>query len=136
MLERQRSAAAMTLPALVPTITSASLSGHGSRSCTAGSAPVIHAAPSTPPAPSTRPIRGPEPAGAWSEPMIASQTRHPACPAGPRGIAPDHRGRGDVPGPTVCETERHSGDGLITKALLSERGSPADSLRNNGRRHL
>ena len=67
----QRSAAARTLPALVPTTRSTSASGHGRRSCRAGSAPVIQAAPSTPPAPSTRPTRGRDPRGATSEPMSA-----------------------------------------------------------------
>src|SRR5712692_10766322 len=52
-----RSAAAMTEPALVPTIRSASPTGQGRRSCKAGRAPAIHAAPSTPPAPNTSPTR-------------------------------------------------------------------------------
>jgi hypothetical protein len=52
----QRSAAASTLPALVPTTSSASAAGTRSRSRT--STPVIQAAPSTPPAPSTSPTLG------------------------------------------------------------------------------
>ena len=81
MLTPQRSAAARTLPALVPTTRSASASGHGRRSCRAGSAPVIQAAPSTPPAPSTRPTRGRDPPGAG----------RPRAPPTRRGQA--HRGR-------------------------------------------
>src|SRR5215470_4793723 len=61
MLAPHRSAAASTLPALVPSIRSTSPIGTGSRSWTAGKAPVIHAAPSTPPAPSTKAVRGRQP---------------------------------------------------------------------------
>src|ERR1039458_7929008 len=72
MLTWQRSAAATTLPALVPTIRSTSLIGHGSSSASAGSAPVIQAAPSTPPAPSTRPPRGLDLGATQSGPMLTS----------------------------------------------------------------
>jgi hypothetical protein len=49
----QRSAAANTLPALVPTTRSASASEPSQKSSTAGMAPAIQAAPRMPPAPST-----------------------------------------------------------------------------------
>src|SRR5690242_15428085 len=50
-----RSDAARMLPALVPTMTSRSASGRPTRSCIAPRAPIIQAAPSVPPAPSTTP---------------------------------------------------------------------------------
>ena len=52
------SIAARTEPADVPTITSASRGSQSSASRNADSAPIIQAAPSTPPPPSTRPRRG------------------------------------------------------------------------------
>src|SRR5262249_43132579 len=84
-LTPQRSAAARTLPALVPTTRSTAASGHGRRSCRAGSAPVIQAAPSTPPAPSTRPTRRREPRGGRSGPMSAARASGPGRPRGARG---------------------------------------------------
>src|SRR5215472_4267620 len=95
MLTPQRSAAASTLPALVPTTRSTPASGHGRRSCRAGSAPVIQAAPSTPPAPSTTPPRRREPPGATSGPMSAARSGGPGRPRGARG-------GGGSPAPRPC----------------------------------
>ena len=88
MLIPQRSAAAMTLPALVPTIRSTSPSGHGSRRCRAGSAPVIQAAPRTPPAPSTSPTRGRDRPRTGLRPTSTSRATTPtpqSSPAAPCG---------------------------------------------------
>ena len=76
----QRRAAASTLPALVPTIRLTSPTGTGRRSCTACSAPVIQAAPTTPPDPSTTAVRGTGPGSGG----------HPRAAPDPAALAPWH----------------------------------------------
>ena len=82
-----RSAAASTLPALVPTIRSTSPRGDRRWCCSAASAPAVQAPPRTPPAPSTRPMRGLRRAAARGRGTgMAASERHKRWSADPYTI--------------------------------------------------
>ena len=149
----QRSAAAITLPALVPTTRSTEPTGSGSRHCSAASAPAIQAAPSTPPAPSTRPVRGRRGRGAVAPPpdaIAASKVRDAptscqrprpsmACgeasrpPFGPVPLGVDHGGQGLVSGMCRRPAELAAGPGRVHEHRVPRDVYPLHLHRKEGK---